>query len=103
MATPEEIRRTEQVKAWMEVNEVTFAWTARELGVSLSGVRKWLILSETIRPHRREALLRLGFPPDLVPPGVMKPVGPRPNRNRKVPRFIREGTAPIPVHESVPA
>ena len=103
MATPEEIRRTELVRAWMEVNEVTFAWAARELGVSLSGVRKWLLLSETVRPHRREALLRLGFPPELVPPGVIKPTGPRPNRKPKVPRFVREGTAPIPVHEGAPA
>lgn len=103
MATPEEIRRTEQIKAWMEVNEVTFAWTARELGLSLSGVRKMLILSETIRPHRREALLQLGFPPELVPPGAIKPTGPRPNRKRKIPRFIREGTAPIPVHEGASA
>lgn len=103
MATPEEIRRTEQIRAWMDINEVTFAWIARELGVSLSCARKWLLFSESIRPHRREALVKLGVPPELVPPGLIKPNGPRPNRMRKIPRFVREGTDPLPVPKSLPA
>lgn len=94
-ATPEEIRRKGEVKIWMEINEVTAAWAGEQLGVSPSAIRKWLFYSDTIKPENREGLLRIGFPPDLVPPGVEKKTGPRP----KVPRFVRDGA----LAEGVPA
>ena len=85
-ATPEEIRRRGEVRIWMTINEVTAAWAAGQLGVSSGAIRKWLFYSDTIRPENREGLLRIGFPPELVPPGVLKKTGPVP----KVPRFVRE-------------
>lgn len=95
-ATPEEIRRRAEVKIWMEINEVTAAWAGEQLGVSPSAIRKWMFYSDTIKPENRERLLRIGFPPELVPPGVYKKPGPLP----KIPRFLKEN---IPTGKNVSA
>lgn len=73
--------RIASMLAWMQnqTPKRTYTSVAEEMGMSTCGVSQMLRKS-TISPHRHNALLKLGFPPEILPEPLFIPPGPKPQR-----------------------
>ena len=88
------LRRLEMLVC-MEERDITFTATAKYLGWTFSTTRYNLLFGS--EPERRAALLKLGFPEELLPPVVRK--GRPPVR---IPRFpgVPQNAAPDPSEQT---
>ena len=67
---------------WMREHDISLSVLGDEFGMTGPGIRGVLV-GNTCPTRHHEALLRLGFPEELLPVAFDKPRG----RQRKVPRF----------------
>lgn len=82
MAIDQNRKRYRELRAWLEDHDITFPAIAERIGMSTSGARA-ICRAKTCRTQHHVALLALGFPCELLPKPLDRPVG----RPPKIPRF----------------
>lgn len=87
------VSRYDRLLEWMAGNHISFEALGEKLGISASGARR-LCNSETIPVERREQLIRLGFPTDLVPEGRDRRRG-RPKREPFFPGLVEQSSLSV--------
>lgn len=82
MTTTTTLPRTERLRLWMAVHNITDAALGKKLGISAQATNKFMN-AEIMPVKHHEKCLELGFPMELLPAPFDRPRGRRP----KQPRF----------------